>query len=173
MPYLVRGEMSEWDFDDAIARMTEVDDLLGRRFRIEQGFETLGLAPRGSLEAAFESASTSLDDGSDLADDLLEATDEVLSVKSAVEDERGFVADIGLIGDDVDAEFRDVVGALEVEDFDGVNAEAAQVIALLDRASEVGIVRLGVAAGLLMLMAGVVWLLRRRWRRRSMVDTGR
>ena len=170
MPYLVRGEMSEWDFDDAIARMTEVDDLLGRRFRIEQGLETLGLAPSGSLEAAFESASTSLDDGSDLADDLLEATEEVLAVKSAVEDERGFVADIGLIGDDVDAEFRDVVGALEVEDFDGVNAEAAQVIALLDRASEVGIVRLGVAAGLLMLIAGAVWLLHRRQRRRGTAD---
>jgi hypothetical protein len=164
MPLVVRAEMSEWDFDEAMIELASIEELLGKRFEIEAGLEVLGVAPSDTLEDQFETATDSLGEAQALADALLAATNVALGVKAGLDADRGLVAAIGLIGEDVEAEYTDVEEALTGEDFDAVTVESAEVIELLEEATGKGATRLGVVGGAVMLSVGVGWLARRRTR---------
>lgn len=163
-PLYVREPMAAWAFDAAAARITEADTILEDRLEVESNLTTLGVNLPGTLEDAYESATATLDEVGLLADQMVVATEGLVDARSNLRAERSLLMDIGLLGTDVDAEFAEALEELENEHYETAVSEARHIIELLAEAEQAGQLRLGLAAGGLVVIVGatVLIVLRRR-----------
>ncbi|MEZ5281299.1 MAG: hypothetical protein R2770_12605 [Acidimicrobiales bacterium] len=155
VPNGLRNRLETWEFDDVerlveegLAVLASRDELADRS--IAAGFEDPAVA-EGLYERAFHNYSAS---EKKLAQ-WLEAIGVVESITERHAIEPSLVEQIGLWGQDPDAELLEVRDAYEAGDLDLVDAEAAQLRSLLDDADEVGAFRVKVAAAI----AGAILLL--------------
>lgn len=164
-PFYVREPMSTWDFEMATSRIAEARNVLDTRFQVEENLVRLGLTPAGTLEDAYESATDTLGDVQSLADGLVETTDTVVEAAGVVDADRNFLMEVGLFGSDLEAEYQEALDRLEAEDLDAAAVEAEEVILMIQEAERAGQLRLGMAAGALVLVAGTTTMVLVRRRR--------
>lgn len=163
-PLYVRAPMSAWEFDEASSRITEAREVLENRFAAESNLAVLGITPAGTLEDVYESATETLEDADLLAGELVQASEAVIEARNALDVERSLIVEIGLLGNNPEAEYREALEKLEAEDLDQAMVEADEVTMMLAGAEDAGQLRLGVAAGGLVLVVGgtVLVVVRRR-----------
>jgi hypothetical protein len=161
-PFYVREPMSNWDFDIAVARIGEAQEVL-REWAIAEGqLKDLGVAPGDGVKEAYETATASFDGAVSLATSTVVAGETVLEALDAVDRERNLFMQVGLIGVDLDAEYREAIDALRIEDLDAAIAEGLEVISLVEGAERTGQVRLGAAGVGVVLVGGTALILLRR-----------
>jgi hypothetical protein len=161
-PFYVRQPMSSWDFAIAATRIAEAREVL-REWAIAEGnLKDLGVQAGNRVREAYETATTSFDEAGALATSTVAATETVLAARDAVDRERNLLMQVGLIGVDLDAEYREAIDALRAEDLDRAIAEGLEVIALADGGERTGQVRLGVAGVGVVLVGGTALILLRR-----------
>jgi hypothetical protein len=167
-PYAVRSKLDGWDFDRAQTAIDAAEEVLTSREAVEARVATLGIESTGRLEAAYESAKVDLADARELADEQLRALDALVVARDTLARERDAFTTVGLIGAEPEAEFAAATAAFEDDDLATADADAADVRATVEGASEVGrgrVVSAGVAAGgAFALGAGAVFVARRRRR---------
>jgi hypothetical protein len=172
-PWLIRAELSDWDFDEATELIEEAAEVVGTRNSIVALADQLGLDEPDSLEDAYEGATEDFDDAAELADHQLEAIEAVDQAADAVEAGRGFFDWVGLIGANPNRELDEAKAAFEADDIDLTLTEAAEVVELIDNAEGAGRVRVAWAGGGLglLLLSGTTTLLWIRHRRGRAEET--
>lgn len=172
LPLLIREPMSRWQFEYATRWLGQVGPIVEARDEVESDLLELGLELRPKMEDLFELATGSFDEVVVFGAELAEATDQVLEAKGLVDADRSLFEEVGLIGSEIEAEFDDTVRALDSEDFDAAEAEAAEVVAIADAAETQGLIRMGALLAVLALFGLGGWLLvrRRRLKRAGLVD---
>ena len=167
-PYAVRSKLDGWDFGRAQTAMDEAEGLLSSHAAIEARATTLGIAPTGKLEAAYESAKVDLTDARELAAGQLTALDALVIARDTLARERDPFTTIGLIGAEPESEFAAAKAAFQQDDLANTTTDAADVRATVEAAPEVGrgrAVTAGAAAGgAFLLGAGAIFMARRRRR---------
>jgi hypothetical protein len=166
--FVVRDPLGRWQFDRATQQIAGAREILATRDEIERLAVAAGAAPPANLEQAYEAAATDLGPVRDVAARELAAVTAFDAAASRVNGERGLLTSIGLIGDDPAARLAAVSASFSAGDLDATAREAAEVIAHLDEAPNVGrtrvvaggVVGAGAAAG----GAGALIVLRRRRR---------
>lgn len=166
-PFYVREPMSTWDFETATSRIAEAKAVLDTRFEVEVNLLSLGLAPADTLENAYEAATDTLGDVQTLADHLLNTTDTVVDAGEAVDAERNFVMEVGLLGVDPETEYQQALDLLAAEDLDAAATEAKEVFTMIQEAERTGQLRLALAGGALVLVIGTTTFVLIRRRRRG------
>ena len=161
-PFYVRESMSNWDFDIAAARIGEAQEVL-RDWAIAEGnLKDLGVEPGDRVREAYETATASFDEAGALASSTAAATETLLAARDAVDRERNLLMQVGLIGVDLDAEYREAIDALRAEVLDRAISEGQEVISLVHGAERTGQVRLGAAGVGVVLIGGTALILLRR-----------
>jgi hypothetical protein len=168
-PWVVRESMGEWRFPVAEDSIAAAMDVIALRDQVADRAALLDLVPPDTLETAYEGAAeaTDLDSAAAIGAEQLESVTAVAAARAAVDAPRGFFAGIGLIGEDPEVEYAESADAFEADQLDQAGVEAAQLIALIDDADDVGQGRVlwasgGLVATLGAIGAGLWWFLRRR-----------
>lgn len=164
-PYL-RHAMAAWEFDDFTAAQAAVSDVIVRRDGLLAWAESLDLPPRDDGKVLFESAETDMAEVNDLLDAqeaALEAFDEA---ERMVNGDRGLLAGVGLIGQDVEADLESLRVAWIDGDYDRVEHDSHALASRVEGAVGDGTIRLLIPAlGLI-----AVWQLVRMVRRGTAAD---
>ncbi len=167
LPRRIRDEMTAWQFDAAIADLLQAADVLGQRDNIGQAAAAIGLAPPVALREAFEGT-----EGLDAA--AAEAVTEraVIGAFAEILDARpqdpGLVTNVGLFGEDPDAEIAAARTAFAVGDLDATIRHAEAAKAIWAGAPDLGRERVASAIGLAIAVLLLLWLVVSRiarWRR--------
>jgi hypothetical protein len=171
-PWAVRESMGEWRFPVAEDHIATAMDVIALRDQVADTAARLDLVPPEALETAYEGAAEAadLDTAAALGAEQWQSVTAVASAREAVDAPRGFFAGIGLIGEDPETEFQEAAEAFEDGHHDAAGAEAAEVVALIAAADDVGTGRVLWASGGLATLAGAIaaaWVLARRSRGRS------
>ena len=162
-PLYVRRAMSDWRFDEALTAIGEARAVLAHKGTIESSYATMDLAAPASLELAYESSAESMTEALALALDHVAATERATNALAVAREPRSFVAEVGLIEIDVEAELAQMLDALAEDSLDDAATEAEELLDALDRAEESGRTRLALSgAGLLALAGGATALRMRR-----------
>jgi hypothetical protein len=172
-PFYVRTSLSSWAFPEAMNRISEAFAILDTRDAIASNAEKIGVAAPASLEVAYESATADMSEAAGLATSQLVSSEEVLEAKDIVEAERDLLTRVGLVGEDVDLEYAQAVDAFAADDLERANAEAQEVIELIEAADDVGGTRLLVGFAIVIGAIGVVFavVLYRRRHSRAVIDS--
>lgn len=175
MPVVIRQPMNDWDFPEASAFMTTASGVLLTRNEIETLAGELGVEAPPSLQTAYETAQTDFNDAIALGAAQLEAANQVLDAKRAVESEPSLLEQVGLIGQDADLELSQAVDAFASDSLEQANAEAQEAIDLIAAAGDVGktrVIKASLVLLLLVLLIGGSVILTRRRRRKENVIAG-
>lgn len=172
-PFQLRRALGTWDFDRVAGLIAQADAILAVRGEIDAALAGMpGPAVQlTGLEAAYESA-TDLEAVADDADASLEAAEAYRAAAERHDREAsGLIASIGLLGSGVDGDLSAARDDLVSGQPGGSLAASGDAEARLDTAVRNGLLRLG-AAGLLVLLVVAlgVWApshRRRRERRRA------
>jgi hypothetical protein len=165
-PYL-RMAMAGWDFDTFRTEQGPVSEVIVRRDALLTWAESLELAPRDDAKAIFEAAQADMSEVTALLDEqegALEAFDEA---ERLVNGDRGLLAAIGLLGNDVDADLASLRDAWAEGDYARVERDGHELAGVVEGAVGDGTIRLLVPALGLLAVWQVVRLLRRRFLWRS------
>ena len=159
-PSTLRRSMTTWSFDDAMAMMPQVTDLLDRREAVAAELDTIGEPVPTSLERQFES-SNDLDHLALLMDSATSASTALVEASTARADASALTRAGLLVGGHVDTDLATARAAMDDGDWDAARTAADGASAGLDRASLYGTVAVLVLV-LLLAAAGVVVVLHRR-----------
>ena len=175
-PAFIRVPMSSWDFTTAQQRMPAASGVLASRDRLVALLAPIGLDLPSDLRAAYETATTGLQDAQALADRELAAAQELVTAKAAADAPRDPTVSIGLIGATPDADLAAALTAFQRGDPD--SADRAQAVTrLIGGAAAIGQRRIMVGIGglivLALLIAAAVILVRRRATMRLVMDAAR
>jgi hypothetical protein len=165
-PYL-RMAMAGWDFETFRAEQAEVSDVIIRRDGLLAWGASLELTPRDDAKAIFEAAQDDMSEVTELLDEqegALEAFDEA---ERLVNGDRGLLAAIGLLGNDVDADLASLRAAWAEGDYARVERDGHELAGLVEGAVGDGTIRLLVPALGLLTLWQVLRVLRRRFLWRS------
>ena len=166
--YALRAPMARWAFDFVDRELELAETALGRRASVEALEDHLGLDDGGALRTAFESAEISYDGVVSLADAMIEALGDVQTAQEAVSAERDPFVTLGLVGLDPSLDLSAAGAAYRSGDLHEARIQAAEAVALIDAADEVGTQRAATAGGIalviVLLGAGAVVVRRRRRR---------
>lgn len=172
-PWSVLAPMTRWRFDEARAAMVTASRVLAARDDLAAAEVASGLASPDDLEARYEDIEDD-DDAAALIDVMAARADAAMTLvaaRDALAVEPSVLARIGLIDAQPAAGLAAGTLAYAAGDVDGATAGAAASIAILAGAEAIGqtrvITALAIAFGVLLTLAmvGLVW--RRRRRRRS------
>lgn len=162
-PRPLRAQMAAWEFDEANASIERFADVAALAGELQRSTADAGLAvPRG-VQETYENA-----EGPDAVAETLRETDELLDsltrVVASAEDDAGPLVGIGrrLLGTGGDLDRAR--SAFEAGDFDQLRRELADLQGERERAGRLGMGIVAGAAGLLIVVIGVVLLLRLRRR---------
>ena len=160
--------MARWAFDFVDRELELAETALGRRASVEALEDHLGLDDGGALRTAFERAEISYDGVVSLADAMIEALGDVQTAQEAVSAERDPFVTLGLVGLDPSLDLSAAGAAYRSGDLHEARIQAAEAVALIDAADEVGTQRAATAGGIalviVLLGAGAVVVRRRRRR---------
>ena len=167
-PWLVRRLMGDWEFPVAAERIDVAMDVVGLRDQVATTAANLALDPPDELELAYEGAAepVDLDTAITIGETQLDSVNAVTAARTAVDASRGFFDNIGLIGENPETEYQEAADAFEASRHNDAEAEAAEVVAMIDNAGGVGTGRVLRTAGVLVLLGGgitgfVLWKKRR------------
>jgi hypothetical protein len=173
--YALRSQMARWAFDYVDRELDLAGAALDLRQRTEPLETRLGLDDGGALRSAFEGAVVSYDNVVALGSDELETLEAVAAAQAAVGAERDPLVTVGLLGSDTAADLAEAAVAYRAGRLGEARAQAAEAVALIEGAAEVGTQRAAMAGGAVLLLmvtaAGVVVVLRRRRRANAVVAT--
>ncbi len=163
LPYAVRGPMAAWQFTQATSAMEAATPILDLRARL------VALAPDAAsvttLQTKFESAqdASELRAAVDYAQDRLAAATTVTAAVSRARATHGAVETVGLLGTDLRAMTADAETSLAKDQVERAVAVSAEIDQAVNGASATGQLRLGLGlgAGLLCLLGGVLVIRRR------------
>ncbi|MCP3939621.1 MAG: hypothetical protein GY708_30120 [Actinomycetia bacterium] len=177
VPLGIRERAERWDFEDIERLVDEGLAVLALRDELTTRSEAATLNDPAVGEGIFERTFDSYSSSEARITRWLEAIAVVESITERSKVEPSLLEQLGLWGQDPDAELLEVRSAYDAGDPDLVDVEAAQLRALLDDAEDVGLFRAklgGAIAGvvLLLLVILVIWRVRRR-RRRKRFETWR
>lgn len=172
-PLYMRELMARWEFDSALDEFEEAHAVLDTRDEITANVTTLGVEIDPELEEAYENSEGDLVDVQALADENAATSADVVEAMEARDRERSFLMTVGLIGEDVDAEYDQSLAALRQSELESASTEAAEVVALVDESERVGQTRLMIAgATLLVIVLATFFVVRRLRRRRHLTEDG-
>jgi hypothetical protein len=165
--YALRSQMARWAFDYVDRELALADTALDLRERTEPIEARLGLDDGGALRSAFEGAVVSYDNVVGLAGDELGTLEAADAAQAAVGAERDPLATIGLLGSDTAVDLAEAAAAYRAGQLGEARTQAAEAVALIDGAAEIGTQRVvagGVGVLLIVIVAGTVVGVRRRRR---------
>jgi hypothetical protein len=154
--HALRSQMARWAFDYIDRELELAGSALDRRAAIEPLEARLGLDDGGALRSAFEGAVVSYDNVVSLGDEELETLDVVAAAQAAVAAERDALVTIGLLGSDTTVDLAEAAAAYRAGHLGDSSAQAAEAIALIDGADEVGTGRAAVGAGVGLMLVVIV-----------------
>jgi hypothetical protein len=165
MPLAVRGPMASWDFVSAQTAMDTLTQILTLRTAIQK--EVSGLSLDGTpIQAQFEAAKTQADLDAVLAliKSEADAAGKVAQAQQLNDGSHSIFQTIGLLGTDPGASITTATAALTSAKPDDASTAAQQAIDAINGSSDQGLMRVGAALGLLLvLLALMLFVL---WRRR-------
>ena len=164
-PLVIRHDMGRWNFDEAVAGMTEATAVLDDREALEARSEALGLTLPDRLETAYEAAEDDFEAAEAIADEQLATLDALESARAILDAERDPITTLGLWGVEPETRFAAARAAFDADDQATAVAEAGAAMAMIADAPGVGRTRAAAAAGAaggVVALAGVVILVRRR-----------
>ncbi|MEZ5246843.1 MAG: hypothetical protein R2707_17245 [Acidimicrobiales bacterium] len=165
-PYL-RLAMARWDFETFRAEQGPVSDVIVRRDGLLAWGESLELAPRDDAKAIFEAAQDDMSEVTALLDEQERALEAYDEAERLVNGDRGLLAAIGLLGNDVEADLASLRDAWAEGDYARVERDGHELAGLVEGAVGDGTIRLLVPAIGLLVVWQVLRLLRRRFLWRS------
>ena len=169
--YALRAPMARWAFDAVDREMDLAETALQRRAAIEPREAQLGLDDGGALRSAFEGAAVSYDSVVGLGDEEVETLAALADARATLSAERDPIVSIGLLGSDTSVDLAEAAAAYRAGHLGESREQAAEAVALIDAAEDVGRQRAALAAGigvvLLVVGSGVVFVFRARRRRLS------
>ncbi|MEM7338517.1 MAG: hypothetical protein AAF467_07720 [Actinomycetota bacterium] len=166
-PVGVREAMTVWQFPRAEDLMADAERVLAARNEVEALIEPTAATLPADVEETYEAIERRTDDVDDALSAAADAAAEVREAHDGVVADRSPIERVGLLSVDVDAELDEATDAFSAGRFDTATDEADDVDALLAEANQRGLIRLAVAAGLLILLAGAGWFLASRLARRT------
>jgi hypothetical protein len=166
--HALRAPMARWAFDVVDGELELAETALDRRASIEALEDRLGLDDGGALRTAFESAVISYDGVVSLADAMTEALRDVQVAHEAVAAERSPLVALGLVGLDPALDLGEAGTAYRSGDLHGARTQAAEAVALIKGADDVGTQRAATAGGVafVVILFGVGAVVVQRRRRR-------
>jgi hypothetical protein len=165
--YVIRDPLGRWEFNRATTGIEEASAILALRDDIDTRALELGVAPPGSLRAAYEGAAEDLGSVRDLAVAQLATATDLDAAADLVAADRDVFTSIGLIGEDPAAALSAASAAFSAGDTTSADAAADTVAARMTGAADAGRTRaivggLGGAALLGLGAGGAVAVYRRR-----------
>lgn len=168
IPQAVYAPLATWDFTTANRAMTDMTAVIDDEGALEQ---TLSVSPGDGPLPARVGAATSLGDltaARQSADRQVAVAQDVAAAIDRAFAEHGPLDALGMIGVDLTplthAAVQDVAGM----NLDQAQADIAALDATLAGATSTGVLRVGLAIGLVSLVVAVIWLIRRRRRPTAM-----
>ncbi len=164
-PLAVRNAMSMWAFTAAAERIEMADALLDRRDALAETVAPLDAELPDLLEGAYEAEDdpsmaeieTAFDGAENAADQLVEAN-------RLVTNATGLFERVGAIGADLDSNVDIAAGAFTSGDFEAVADARRDIAAGVESLARTGMIRVGVAVTVLLVLFGGLVLLRSRRR---------
>ncbi len=163
-PLVLRRALGDWDFRSARQLMDTANQLLDRRDRLRVTIERLGLDLIRSPERQYQDASTheALVAVSLRLADLQVAADAIALADHQLSAERSVIDRIGLIGTNVDTPLQKAREAFENGHTSLARESAGRTVADLRGSATVGLLRIFIVAGAVLLLVGP-----KVWRQRS------
>lgn len=167
----IRAPMQTWDFDPAGAAIVTAGQILDLRDAVEKTIPSY--LPNGSaVQKDFETASIQgdLDALRSVMQKMSDASGTIAHATRLRDGSHSLLQTIGLIGTDIDIPIKHALADLQSVEPGKAQSEAQSAIDEFDAASNVGLLRAAVAAGLLgltLVLAFWLALLLRRRRRRG------
>jgi hypothetical protein len=167
----IRAPMQTWDFASAKAAMTTAGEILDVRDAVEKTIPSY--SPNGSaVQKDFETASIQgdLDALRSVMQKMSDVSGTIVHATRLRDGSHSLLQTIGLIGTDIDIPIKHALADLQSVEPGKAQSEAQSAIDEFDAASNVGLLRAAVAAGLLgltLVLAFWLTLLLRRRRRRG------
>lgn len=172
VPDGLRDEMEGWQFDDAQALVTTAQEVLAARDDLNAIAADMGQPYPDGFETEYQAATSGDDLDAVTADiaDQIDAAEEVLAATELEGQDDGFFGGIGLIGTNLPTLLDQARVAWSNGDLDTARELADEVTRTVDTAPDVGRTRAltvaGIVVGVLVLITGLIWFLRRRGRRK-------
>ncbi|HNJ96806.1 MAG TPA: hypothetical protein PLV13_01675, partial [Ilumatobacteraceae bacterium] len=169
-PVVVRKRLDDWSFSDFDKLVDKTNAVLDVRDQMTELCTDLGIDLPAEVETAYEDATSGgdLDDAKALADDYLEALRHLVDASDAKNGSHGIFGAIGLIASDLDSEFDSARDAFNEGDLPATIEHADKAVSIADDATGQGLLRIGLLVLLILLIAGLVWFLRRRKARKQL-----
>lgn len=169
-PVVVRKRLDDWSFSDFDKLVDTTNAILDVRDQMAELCTDLGIDLPAEVESAYEDATSSgdLDDAKTLADDYLEALRHLADANAAKNGSHGIFGAIGLIASDLDSEFNSARDAFAEGDLPAAIEHADKAVSIVDDAPGQGLLRLGLLLLLVLVIAGLIWFLRRRTARQQL-----
>ena len=170
MPDAIRVPLEAWDFAETRARTTTAKEVLTQVRTADSALAGIDAAD-GPAKAVFGDATTAADlkEARDIAASQATAAADVAGALEALDEPRDVLAEIGLMGVELQPVADEAVAAVKAADADAAAAGAAMIRDELGRAAGTGTQRValgvsGVLAALLLLVGGLLLVRRRRHR---------
>ena len=164
-PLAVRREMGSWSFTKATPLMEDAEAVLLLRDELDRLVAEADATYSGDLEAAYESARVNLDDVPAAVQAQIDSAQVLLDAVNAEGGSHGVFGTIGLIGTDLQAMLDEDREAFAAGDLATAEAKSQQVLDTVEGETTDGLIRVGIAVGVLLLLVGIVLFIRRRKRR--------
>lgn len=166
-PFGIRAALSEWKFNASKPLIASATKQLDLRDEVTAAAAEVDVAFPEGYEADYERADSVSDLealGEDLAD-LKAASKQLVLAHQASDADPGLFTKIGLIGEDLDSQVTRVDAAFEANELDEVAQGAEDLETTLADAESAGKLRVGLAAGALVLLLLILLVLVRRSRK--------
>ncbi|MGI9648643.1 MAG: hypothetical protein ACR2OI_09010 [Acidimicrobiia bacterium] len=162
----VRELMEAWDFDAAQEAIGVAATVLDRRDQLATRAASLNVAPPPALERMYEEA-VDLKAPSDEVDRQLASIEALSQASIALAADRDLWTKIGLLGTDLEVDYRAIEASFEAGRSDSSIEQSAALIETLHDASNLGRERsiksaLGLISGILVIVLLVRWVVRAR-----------
>ncbi len=175
VPLIVREHMTDWQFEDATAEIETAMTVLADRDRALSAVSGLGLDLQipDDAETLYQSVTANTADdpwaeAETATTELADAAELLVTTHETANASQPFFTNIGLMGTDIPAEISDANAAFEAGDFDQLAAEAEGIDQMVADAKTDGQVRVGAAAGGVLVLVLLIFLgLRRRRKKKT------
>lgn len=161
-PLLVRREMEAWSFSEATTSIKAAQHVLDMRDQIDADVAEIGTTYPADDRTAYESETNDMVGSTAWTRGTLNVADRLLEAARAERGSHGILGSIGLIGSDIEGTLDEAKAAFAEGDLETATAKAHEVIDAVNDETSAGLHRVGIALGLILLIAGSVFLLRRR-----------
>ncbi len=163
-PVVIRRQMGTWSFEKATSVIEEAEAALDLRDQLDALVAEAEAIYPAALEATYEAEKSNLKATSEAVQAQIDSAQVLLDAVHAEGGSHGVFGTIGLIGTDLEGMLDDARAAFAEGDLDTAAEKSQQVMDAVESETSDGLIRVGIALGVVLLILALVLFIRHRRR---------